>query len=71
MRLGGPVFGSAGTPDEWIAAVRAAGYGAAYCPLGPEADDDTTRVGRLRLGILKATTGVPNAPSMFVEPVTL
>lgn len=32
MRLGGPVFGAAETPGEWAAAVRRAGYSAAYCP---------------------------------------
>ena len=39
MRLGGPVFETYGDPDEWAAAVRRSGYGAAYCPLGIDADD--------------------------------
>jgi len=43
MRLGGPVFAAWNTPDEWATAVRAAGYRAAYCPLEPNADDDTVR----------------------------
>jgi sugar phosphate isomerase/epimerase len=40
MRLGGPVFGKHETPDQWVAAVRALGYRAAYCPLGAEAPAD-------------------------------
>lgn len=41
MRLGGPVFGKHETPETWARAVVAAGYRAAYCPVGPEADDRT------------------------------
>ena len=41
MRLGGPVFGSFDSPAAWAEAVRAGGYRAAYCPIGPDADDDT------------------------------
>jgi sugar phosphate isomerase/epimerase len=33
MRLGGPVFGDISTPQKWVAAVQAAGYKAAYCPV--------------------------------------
>ena len=40
MRIGGPV--PAGTdPDEWVSGLRAKGYRAAYCPLGPGSDGDT------------------------------
>ena len=38
MRLGGPVFVEELTPKSWIAALQAAGYRAAYCPVN--ADDD-------------------------------
>jgi sugar phosphate isomerase/epimerase len=41
MRLGGPIFTQVSSAEEWAAAVRQAGYGAAYCPLPPEADDKT------------------------------
>ena len=41
MRLGGPLFTACDSPESWAAAVRAAGYRAAYCPLSPEADDAT------------------------------
>lgn len=41
MRLGGPIFDSFDDPDAWVAAVRAAGYRAAYCPLSPDADEVT------------------------------
>jgi len=43
MRLGAPVYGSWSDPADWVAAVRAKGYRAAYCPVGPEADDATVR----------------------------
>ena len=41
MRLGGPNLPAHADPEGWAAAVRAAGYRAAYCPVGPEADDAT------------------------------
>lgn len=43
MRIGGGVFHSYTTPEEWIHAVRAEGYSAAFCPVGDEADGDTIR----------------------------
>jgi sugar phosphate isomerase/epimerase len=43
MRLGGPVLTKADSPESWIAAVKAEGYGAAYCPLKPETDSDTIK----------------------------
>ncbi len=42
MRLGGPVFVGSMTPERWIAALQANGYGAAYCPVTVE-DDASTR----------------------------
>ena len=41
MRLGGPVFGDNLSPDQWVVALRAAGYRAAYCP-AEDKDDDMT-----------------------------
>lgn len=41
MRLGGPLFTDVSDPDNWAKAVREKGYGAAYCPVGSEADDAT------------------------------
>jgi len=43
IRLGGPVFGQWDGPAGWIAALKAAGYRAAYCPVGLDADDATVR----------------------------
>ncbi len=43
MRLGGPLFARTDTPEDWAQAVLAAGYRAAFCPLAPDADDDTVR----------------------------
>jgi sugar phosphate isomerase/epimerase len=37
MRLGGPIFDKYETPREWVAAVKSAGYRAAYCPVGTDA----------------------------------
>ena len=42
MRLGGPVSSGAG-PDEWIKNLKALGYRAAYCPIGPKAKDDAKK----------------------------
>ena len=39
MRLGAPIFDHDDTPQAWAAAVRAAGYSAAYCPVDEHADD--------------------------------
>ncbi len=41
MRLGGPIFIKTDTPESWAAAVAAAGYRAAYCPVAPDADNNT------------------------------
>jgi len=40
MRLGAPC-GTGGSPEKWIATLRSLGYRAAYCPVGPDASDDT------------------------------
>ncbi len=37
MRLGGPVFLPEADPERWIAALKAAGYRAAYCPVEADA----------------------------------
>jgi len=43
MRFGAPVFSEYSDPEGWAKAVRAAGYSAAYCPVGDDADADTIR----------------------------
>jgi len=43
MRLGAPVFVEHMTPDAWIAALKRERYGAAYCPVGTDADAATIR----------------------------
>jgi len=43
MRLGGPIFTPYADPEGWVQAVLAEGYRAAYCPVGPEADDATVQ----------------------------
>jgi sugar phosphate isomerase/epimerase len=40
MRLGGPLFQKYSTPAEWVAALQAKGYRAAFCPIGLDADAD-------------------------------
>jgi sugar phosphate isomerase/epimerase len=39
IRLGGQVFGEFKDPGEWIKAVKAKGYSAAYCPVEPGTDE--------------------------------
>lgn len=41
MRLGAKLFGTVDSPEEWVAAVQAKGYRAAYCPLAPGAPTAT------------------------------
>lgn len=43
MRLGGPVFQKYETPDQWVAAIKSAGYRAAYCPIRLDAPEDVIR----------------------------
>ena len=43
MRLGGPTFHEHSDPAGWVEAVRACGYTAAYCPIGPEAPPDVVQ----------------------------
>ena len=33
IRLGGPVWGDASDPDQWVSLLRNEGYTAAYCPV--------------------------------------
>lgn len=40
MRLGGHLFATYDAPDKWIDAVRACGYRAASCPVGPDATEE-------------------------------
>ncbi|MBN2001000.1 sugar phosphate isomerase/epimerase [candidate division KSB1 bacterium] len=41
LRLGAPVFAEWETAEQWTAVVKEQGYGAAYCPIGPEASEKT------------------------------
>lgn len=43
IRLGGPVFGDFKDPQEWVKAVKAKGYSAAYCPVPPGTDETTVK----------------------------
>lgn len=43
MRLGGPILKETNSPESWVAAVKSAGYRAAYCPVPLEADSETIR----------------------------
>jgi sugar phosphate isomerase/epimerase len=40
MKLGGPLFGDASSPELWVAAARKAGYGALWCPVDASASED-------------------------------
>jgi sugar phosphate isomerase/epimerase len=41
LRLGGKVFPQSSDPRAWARAVREAGFSAAWCPVQPDASDDT------------------------------
>ena len=41
MRFGGPVFKKCNDAKEWVAAVKASGYSAAFCPLKTDTDSKT------------------------------
>ncbi len=43
VRLGGPVFGDFKDPGDWIKAVKAEGYSAAYCPVPAGTDTATVK----------------------------
>ncbi|MDA0322988.1 MAG: TIM barrel protein [Verrucomicrobia bacterium] len=43
MRLGGPIFAKTDSPDSWAASVTAAGYRAAFCPVAPDADNESIK----------------------------
>ena len=40
MRLGAPVHVPSADPEAWVAALREAGYSAAFCPLSHDTDDE-------------------------------
>jgi len=65
VRLGGPVYAGGKDPGVWAEAHRKAGYGAAYCPVGPEADDPEIaayRKAALDAGIVIAEVGAWSNP---------
>ncbi len=43
IRLGGPVFGEFKDPQEWVKAVNAKSYSAAYCPVPTGTDEVTVK----------------------------
>lgn len=43
MRLGGPLFKKYETPDQWVGAVHALGYRAAFCPVATDTPPDLIR----------------------------
>jgi len=65
VRLGGPIYAAYNDADGWVAAVKAKGYRAAYCPVGPDADEATVRsyvAAAGRAGIVIAETGAWSNP---------
>jgi sugar phosphate isomerase/epimerase len=43
LRLGGQLFGNPKGPDEWVSALKALGYRAAYCPVETKASDTVVK----------------------------
>jgi sugar phosphate isomerase/epimerase len=71
MRLGGPVPDKYEDPDSWIESLRRSGYGAAYCPVGPDADDGEVAAcaaAAERAGIVLAEVGAWCNPLSRDEP---
>jgi len=65
MRLGAPIYADCSTPENWVAAVKAKGYGAAYCPLDRNADDATVKAyedAAKQAGIVIAEVGAWSDP---------
>jgi sugar phosphate isomerase/epimerase len=72
MRLGGPTFAKADDPESWAAAVLAAGYRAAYCPVAPKTDAGTVNAYAIAAGkadIVIAEVGAWSNP-MSPDPAT-
>lgn len=65
MRLGAPVFGDVSTPGLWAKAHVVRGYGAAYCPIGYDADAGTVAAyseAAAEVGIVIAEVGAWSNP---------
>ena len=65
MRLGGPLFVDASDPDKWVAALKKAGYGAAYCPVDNAACDEIVNLyaaAAKKAGIVIAEVGAWSNP---------
>ena len=65
MRLGAPLPQTTTDPDEWIDALQARGYRAAYCPLSGKEDPATIRAferAAVRAGMVIAETGAWSNP---------
>ncbi|WP_436928895.1 sugar phosphate isomerase/epimerase family protein [Halosimplex halobium] len=68
MRLGGPVFADYDTPAEWTDALDDLGYGAAYCPVDPDADPETVRA--YREAATEADIEIAEVGAWGVNPVS-
>ncbi|HEY0865738.1 MAG TPA: sugar phosphate isomerase/epimerase [Fimbriimonas sp.] len=65
MRFGAPLWTKYSNPDEWVGALKALGYNAAYCPVGNDASDEEIREYRLAAeanDLVIAEVGVWNNP---------
>ncbi|MBI2504029.1 MAG: sugar phosphate isomerase/epimerase [Candidatus Latescibacteria bacterium] len=72
MRLGGPIFEKWSTPEEWAAAHRKLGYGAAYCPLRSGASrEEITACARAaqEAGLIISEVGAWSNPLSPIESV--
>jgi len=70
MRLGGSIFAEHLTPERWIAELRDAGYGAAYCPIDAGAGSVTIQAyaqAADEAGIIIAEVGAWSNP-MSTDP---
>ncbi len=68
VRLGGPVFEKYASPDEWIKAVKALGYSAAYCPVGAKTEDNVIQEYKQAASEHDITIAEAGAWSNMIDP---
>jgi sugar phosphate isomerase/epimerase len=68
LRLGGPIFGNPKNPDEWVAALKALGYRAAYCPVDAKAANDVVKA--YEEAAKKADIAIAEVGAWFNNPIS-
>ncbi len=72
MRLGANLYGDCSTPEKWVAELARKGYSAAFCPVGPEATDETVaeyEQAAKENGIVIAEVGAWSSPISRIDEI--